>query len=678
MALSFNETDQYLSIADNAALTLPDGDWTIGLWVRLPSNTGTIYKYFMSVNLYGQNPAMYWFFYEGQHVSAANKLSFYFRDNDGTEVAASSTITPGANTAWQHLILQRSGDAITQYVDGVASGTASSANLDALDANTPLYLGCRSDLLVTGFFGGHMAHFAIWGRALSAAERAALAAGHSPGEFGEDMRCWLPMEADAVEVFAGLTVTDNSGGLVTGPTITEDYQFLYDGFRSFWPLDDLASSDSFAWDHGPAMNHGTNYNGVTPGDGCAVFGGSAYFQHNVGPCPTLYEGDEFTFACDVYLDSLAASEAFIGQFDSNVTRMLSLYGATDKIVARVSANGSDYTQATSDATIAIQTWYRLVFWCDGTNVGVRVNTIENTAAFSSAVWYSSSLATFRLGGSGQTGGLNGRMRNVMYWARGLTQAERAILYQGWQPETDEPDALNLVLVFGQSNASGNADSTTLVNPAKEAYRFAVPVYGTAPGDGWKPTFPGQLGTTNFGPEVGMAQVLGRGWAIHVHGPGSTGVHPDLNEWYPGDAVYNAAVAAVTKARAELTAVGIASHVRAICWVQGEEDAGTQSYAESWATNAAAVFDALRALYGPVPIVVCRMHASQDRTYIDTVIAQQDALAASYPNLTLVDTSDWLTLNDDVLHFDADSQLRLGREMGRAVLEKTERRVPVLV
>jgi hypothetical protein len=220
MALLFDEIDDKLVIADNAALTFPDADWTLSGWVKLANNAGSLYQFFLSWGLTTYTPSINWWIAEASEASTPNKLGFRVIDNDGTDSSyIYSTLTPGTSTDWQHFLLLRNGNSIQQYINGVVSGTYTNAAFDAIDRSDSLYLGCRSDLNADRFLGGRMAEWAKWDRALSSDEIAALAAGVCPRVFSPVW--WMPMFTDAAEKIVPLSVTDNTSGVATHPTMKD-------------------------------------------------------------------------------------------------------------------------------------------------------------------------------------------------------------------------------------------------------------------------------------------------------------------------------------------------------------------------------------------------------------------------------------------------------------------------
>jgi hypothetical protein len=194
MALHFNETDQYLTIGDDDVLTLPDGDWTIACWVKLDDNVGSLYQYFLSWGTWSATPSLNWYFIEHSVGGVGDELKFSVEDNDGTLVEATSSGEPGTSTDWQHLLMSRSGNTVTQYINGVANGDVTNAAFDAVNRSDAMNIGRRVDN--TRFFGGALEWLAKWDRALPEAERNALAAGASAFRFPDELSWVAPMRWD--------------------------------------------------------------------------------------------------------------------------------------------------------------------------------------------------------------------------------------------------------------------------------------------------------------------------------------------------------------------------------------------------------------------------------------------------------------------------------------------------
>lgn len=161
-SLTLNGSSQYVSVASSA--DLPTGDFTYSAWVKLVTINDEMI--IMVPNSSGQN-------------------EFYFHSNstlrtatNNSERAASSSNLPTA--AWTHVLVKRSGGSITQYINGVQSGTGTDAGILAF-TSCPLYFGTDVDSGCSGSLGnylnGKMDEIRIYNRALDSLEIATLADG---------------------------------------------------------------------------------------------------------------------------------------------------------------------------------------------------------------------------------------------------------------------------------------------------------------------------------------------------------------------------------------------------------------------------------------------------------------------------------------------------------------------
>jgi hypothetical protein len=100
------------------------------------------------------------------------------------------------------------------------------------------------------------------------------------------------------------------------------------------------------------------------------------------------------------------------------------------------------------------------------------------------------------------------------------------------------------------------------------------------------------------------------------------------------------------------------------WMQGESDA-VNNYTNDYQANLTAFIADIRSTYGTnLPFVIGRLSDAQTASTIsasalDAVQAAQDAVAASDYRTGLVNT-DNLSVKSDLLHFDVNGQLSLGK------------------
>ncbi len=231
MAWSFDEINDEVQITDSPVLTFPDGDWTIGGFIKLDDNIGDMYQYILSWGAWEATPSFNWYISEATSPTNPDELVFKLVDDDGTDPSGVGLVTRSIGnhaqrTDWIHVILQRSGTTVTQYIDNGADGTWTDAAFDGINVGSNLWFGTRSVTPTERWLGGDMAEWAKWDRALNSTERAALVAGVSPWLFQDSMKWYCDMKiggTNGLYVDYGssrLTVTNNGSTHGNHPPIT--------------------------------------------------------------------------------------------------------------------------------------------------------------------------------------------------------------------------------------------------------------------------------------------------------------------------------------------------------------------------------------------------------------------------------------------------------------------------
>ena len=220
MAWHFDEANDDVQLTDHAALTLPDGDWTVAGLVKLDDNAGVSRQGVLCWGTLSAAPSMNVLFIEEDAAGDANKILVQTEDADADGMAFYSSTTPGTSRVWQHIALVRSGTTLTLYVDGVSVGSQVDATYNAVNVAENLYFGSRS----TGDqrLGGDLAEWCKWNRALDIDELAGLAKLYSPLFYPG--RVWhLEMIRPYQELVVPLTVTNN--GSIAAPHPPVIYPF---------------------------------------------------------------------------------------------------------------------------------------------------------------------------------------------------------------------------------------------------------------------------------------------------------------------------------------------------------------------------------------------------------------------------------------------------------------------
>ncbi|MBK7565237.1 MAG: hypothetical protein IPI21_13700 [Propionivibrio sp.] len=167
MSWLFDEVDDYVTLADDAALTFPDGDWTVAGWIRLTDNTGSAFQYFLSWGAFNTSDSWHWYIGEASHGVIPNKLNFYANTtaggslNDGVDHV--SGVNVGSSTSWQHVVVRhtQSTKTLQYFIDGVADTSWSySGATGPINNSGALVFGKRDVSPTDRYYGGRLAEFA--------------------------------------------------------------------------------------------------------------------------------------------------------------------------------------------------------------------------------------------------------------------------------------------------------------------------------------------------------------------------------------------------------------------------------------------------------------------------------------------------------------------------------------
>lgn len=225
-AFTFNGTDAYVETNETSGLYLQGGDWTIAVKVQVPNNAGTANKFIYNT-LSSDFPASGFidqYIVQDSHVTTDTRGDVWVDYGDDGADASGDFGTTGTppftgNTAWTQIILQRSGNTVTQYV-GSTTGNGSFTNA-GFDGVTPtgIYFGARFDLESTRFYSGNIAEFAIWNRALNTAEMEGIIDGMSPNFYIRGLQFYMPMMREYIEYQSRATVTNHGSTVGVHPRV---------------------------------------------------------------------------------------------------------------------------------------------------------------------------------------------------------------------------------------------------------------------------------------------------------------------------------------------------------------------------------------------------------------------------------------------------------------------------
>lgn len=212
---------------------------------------------------------------------------------------------------------------------------------------------------------------------------------------------------------------------------------LTTSLESYWKLDE-ASGNALDADGSNAMTETSGTIGTTTGkiNGARDFEDADTEYFVITDNASLSTGDiDFTLAAWVQFESEQAFGAPWGKYASGQSEYQLFYqSATDRFVFRVSSDGSNNTDATSNnfGATSVGVWYYIVCWHDATanTINIQINnTTANSVAHTTGVFNSTS--SFGLGARGDASlPWDGLIDEAGFWKRVLTTDERTSLYNG--------------------------------------------------------------------------------------------------------------------------------------------------------------------------------------------------------------------------------------------------------
>lgn len=246
---------------------------------------------------------------------------------------------------------------------------------------------------------------------------------------------------------------------------------------------------------------------------------------------------------------------------------------------------------------------------------------------------------------------------------------------------------DLYLFAGQSNMDGRGKTANLSEAQRRPSEKTIIFYRNPPytSDGWQALAPGfsippkhrkGVPSPTFGPEIGFAAEMQkaqpeRRFAFIKGSKGGTSLRQD---WHPGSQndpksqgpIYRNFIETVRLAMSALTEDGHTFQLRGLLWHQGESDSrsSAETYLNRFVEFAKRVREDLKVPM--LPIVVGEVFDNGKRDSVRTALRQ---FSKGDPAGGLV-SSDGTTTWDPGTHFDARSQLLLGRRYAEAMLKLT--------
>lgn len=401
MSWLFNESvSTYVTFG---AAEFPDGDWTIGGWMKSAGNAGTGYQYFLSWGTVDATPDFNLYYIEASAPTSANQIKAVALDSGGwgqnssLEWISEHTTKPGANTNWRHVIIMRRSDLVVIYIDGV-SGTTRDGEPGLISLASDMFFGVRSDLNVDRCFGGRMAEWSFWTRALEDWEIKALAGADGfvrtkPSELPNTTgRGWyLPMRNSFTEEWGALPVTNHGSSTDSEHPIEESrYYPSFDEDCLAWWRNESGALGIDASGHGHnrlTTNVTAETTDFMEGAGSSEFAGSGstsglWTGHMTDDYPFKngFTNRVFSATFWIKLSALQGGGTYSYAYVSWNSIWILVYndGSGTRIAFVNWYGGGNYEIDQHDSVLSVDTWYHVAVTFDA-SLNWRIRIWDDTA-----------------------------------------------------------------------------------------------------------------------------------------------------------------------------------------------------------------------------------------------------------------------------------------------------------
>ena len=219
--VEFDEVDDFISVADNATLTLPDGAWYVGIFTYMDDNDGDFYQYLLSNNaVHGINSFNALTYESGN--SDSNWLKVIVGDGDGTCITPEAQGNYTVIGSWFWIFCQRDTNSSEVQIWTITlGGTANKrvgyadTNLNAVDGDI-FYIGKREDSNADRYYGGKIGEVFKADMALTQAQMELIANSKIKGMVyqvcGSNLKWYLQLDDESDGTSGdGDTFVDRSG-----------------------------------------------------------------------------------------------------------------------------------------------------------------------------------------------------------------------------------------------------------------------------------------------------------------------------------------------------------------------------------------------------------------------------------------------------------------------------------
>jgi len=365
----FNGTNQYLSIANNAAFNFGTGSFTIEGWINPTLIDGT-YRCVFSIG----NPV--------QIYARSGTLEIYFNDSDDTLTyivfGANGPLNAITANTWAHFAVVRIGTTFTAYINGVAGTPTTGVSAAVASTSTGVVIG---NILNTYPFSGYISNLrVVKGTALYTSNFTPSTSPLTAIANTSLLTCQSPTIID--NSTNNFTITNNNTATVSSAVVP---------FTTSFSVFKLKKNNATPVASYSVLFNGSNYLNC---------GSNALFSFGTG---------NFTVEGWMYLTTMGVYNTLFSN-GTAVAGAVGLYTlGTNNKLSFAEYYGTDVNGST---TLSINTWYHVAVTRSGSTVRLFLNgNIENSNASDSFNNTTNNLVIGSAWGTAADGRMNGYISN---------------------------------------------------------------------------------------------------------------------------------------------------------------------------------------------------------------------------------------------------------------------------
>jgi len=195
-ALRFDGVDDYVTVADNSVLSPGSGNYSVGAWVKIPTNYSAVGHVYSNYGSSTNNLVL-------MYISSTGIPTCVYRDGDNNNITSVAS-THIKDDKWHHITCVRNGSAGNLYIDGQFAHSATNGSLGTITTTGMVKNIGKNATGAVGYFNGLIDQVRVYNYA------------RSPAQIAYDFNGGQPTAWWRLDECEGATLKDVSGNANSG------------------------------------------------------------------------------------------------------------------------------------------------------------------------------------------------------------------------------------------------------------------------------------------------------------------------------------------------------------------------------------------------------------------------------------------------------------------------------